>query len=262
MYCFNGLLVNQFSITTQNRAFSYGDGFFETLLVKDWKVQYLELHLQRILSAIEAYGFEGNFLDINSFNTKIQSLVQANNLPNSRVKIYFWRDSQGLYLPESDTFSYLIETKELKSNLLTQLNVGISQDWKIHPNQLSGFKPLGASLYVMAAREARKNNWDDIILLNTKEKIVESSRSNVFWVDDNECFFTPHLSTGCIKGIRRQIILEALKSKNLKVIELEADQKELHEAKSIFLTNVSGCFVVDCFEGKKLQHIDLSRFCL
>ncbi len=258
IYNHNGSLVSDFRLEPQNRAFAYGDGFFESIIAKNTGCLFLDLHLKRILDGLKAYEFEGGFMSIDELNQAIQQLMKANSLTEARAKIYFWRESKGLYLPYDNFFSYLIEVRPLLINPTAALHVGISEDWRVQPNKLSGFKSMSSIVYVMAAKEARQKNWDDIILLDHKERIVESSRSNVFWINEKDTIFTPELSLGCIRGIRRRVVIDKLRAKNLKIIEISAYKEELAQAKSIFLTNVSGCYNIDYFEGNKLQHTDLS----
>ncbi len=53
MINFNGDLrtENEFSLSSNNRAFKYGDGLFETIKVENGRVVFLEDHYFRLMSS-------------------------------------------------------------------------------------------------------------------------------------------------------------------------------------------------------------------
>ena len=103
-------------------------------------------------------------------------------------------------------------------------------------------------MYVLAAQLAKKEGWDECILLNDSESISEAIHSNVFLVK-GEKIITPHLDSGCVNGVMRAYVISMLDDANFEEREVEA--KELEEADEILLTNaVRGIQWVREFNGK------------
>ena len=85
----------------------------------------------------------------------------------------------------------------------------------------------------MARIEAEERELFDVILLNEKKEISETSSANIFWQKDNK-IYTPALSTGIVAGTVREEFI-----KNNEVFEVTEGIKELIDADEIFMTNVN-----------------------
>ena len=232
------LMFNQFK-----RAVNFGDGFFETIRVINGKEMFFEDHFTRIKSGL-------NFLKIdypNSFNfnflkQEIHSLLEINNIDaGGRIKIYFFRSGLGTYKPLSNEISYVIETIRLNSNFY-ELNrkgylVSIFNEYKKQINNLSSFKTSNSLLYILASLFAEQNNFNDSLILNENNFIIESSNSNIFLLH-NQKIITPPLTSGCIKGIMRNVIFNLLKELNIEILERNITERDLEISDEIFLTNV------------------------
>lgn len=73
--------------------------------------------------------------------------------------------------------------------------------------------------------------------MNENSNIIESSNSNIFlWL--NQKIITPPLSSGCIAGIMRKVIINILIELNIEIVERDITQKDLEMSNEIFLTNV------------------------
>ena len=95
MINFNGSILSQDSnILTQNRAFLYGDGVFETVKIINNKILFLEDHYFRLMSSMRVVRMEipMNFT-MEYFEEQILSVVNANSLSaSSRARITVYRN--------------------------------------------------------------------------------------------------------------------------------------------------------------------------
>lgn len=229
-----------------NRSFKYGDGIFESLRVIDHKVVFLREHVERLEKSFEILGFEqpinfsAQWLEKEILNHLASDMIDANP-QNWRVRISFWRNAEGLYFPENNRVSWSIESSLLDSKFY-QLNengfkIGIYNDVKISTDILSGIKSCSALPYVMTAIHKNKMGWNEALVLNTNDRIAESSSSNIFVLKANT-LFTPSEAEGPILGICRRLILETASEIGLTVMETQLDRKDLIEADEIWLTNI------------------------
>ena len=88
----------------------------------------------------------------------------------------------------------------------------------------------------MAALFAKKEKWNDAILLNTDGRLCDTTIANIFLIKD-EMVYTPALTEGCIAGVMRRNLIEKLTAANYKLVEGKLSVDELLDADEVFLTN-------------------------
>lgn len=236
------LAEENISLPPDNRAFLYGDGFFETMLGHSGKVKYLNYHLSRIRAALKSVWIEPpEELDYEQCAEIIHNLFRKNNIHAfAKVKIHAWRKKGGNYLPHNSDCHLLATIREIsRPPTGFKRQVCFSEKVKNQWSQISRFKSSSAQNYILAALEMKANQADEIIISDNQENISECLVSNIFWVKDGE-FFTPSLQTGCVEGISRKVIIEELASRKIPLKEVIASQEDLLAADSIFCTNATG----------------------
>ncbi len=229
-------------LSQENRGFSYGDGFFETISIINGVPRFLDKHLNRLHAAAEQLKFEAlDILDFEKIIKGMEILQELNNMKqHAKLKLMMWRNSQGLYSPDRGKPDILMTLSPLEIPGLVIIDkVGISDDIVNFPSPFSRFKTMSAIKYVMAGIEKKEKNLDEIILLDWRGFISEALVSNIFWKKDNT-YYTPPLSTGCIDGIMRAWLTEELKSRGYDVLEKLSKTSEFMDAESIFTTNALG----------------------
>lgn len=233
---------NQATITRDNRAFRFGDGFFESLRVMNGKPLFVENHFARILDTVKALKIKPaeNFT-VELLTSQIQGLLTRNNIhAGGRVRITFFRKSTGFYLAKHDDLGYYIEAEAMPDNEFklnpTGKTVDIFTEFKKDINKLSIYKTLNAQLYVMAALYAREKGIDESLIQNTKFSIIESTSSNMFIVS-NGVLYTPTLEDGCTAGTMRMNIINLALDNKIKVYECTLNPQNLLSADEMFLTN-------------------------
>lgn len=78
----------------------------------------------------------------------------------------------------------------------------------------------------------------EVLLLNDRKQITEGSRSNVFFLDKDNCLITPP-EQDILPGITRKYVLEICKQKELEVIHRPIHLEELSEMKACFISGTS-----------------------
>lgn len=245
MINFNGSLVGQNdNILTQNRAFLYGDGVFETVKIVNNKVLFLEDHYFRLMASMRVVRMEipMNFT-MENLEEQILNLVKYNTIPESaRARITVFRNDGGLYLPKTNEVSYLIHATPLE-NAAYSLNtasyeVDLYKDFYITKQLLSSIKTTNKLINVTGSIFAHENGLDNCILLNDTKNVAEALQGNLFMVQGNK-LITPPVSEGCLNGVmRKQILALAKKIESIEVVEEIISTFDLQKADELFLTNV------------------------
>lgn len=245
MINFNGNIVEQNdNILTQNRAFLYGDGVFETLKIVNNKILFLEDHYFRLMASMRVVRMEipMNFT-MEFLEEQVLSLVQQNEISASaRARITVFRNDGGLYLPKTNEVSYLIHATTLE-NVVYALNraeyeVDLYKDFYVTKQLLSSIKTTNKLINVTGSIFAHENGLANCLLINDTKNVVEALQGNLFMVVGKK-LITPPISEGCLNGVmRKQILALAKKVEGIEVQEEIISPFDLQKADELFLTNV------------------------
>tara|TARA_R110002073_G_scaffold310642_2_gene481427 strand:- start:4887 stop:5732 length:846 start_codon:yes stop_codon:yes gene_type:complete len=233
------------SLSINNRGFNYGDAVFETIKISHSKILFWEDHYFRLMASMRILRMEIPMsFTLEFLESEILKLVEANSqLQQSiRVKLIVFRESGGLYTPNTNNVSYLITSKPLNDNFYqfndSTYRVDLYKDHYLPPSLLSTLKSNNRLINVVGSIFAKENRLDNCLLLNTNKNVVEALNSNIFLVK-GELIKTPPLSDGCIKGIMRKQIIEIIKLiPEYTIEEASISPFELQQADELFLTNV------------------------
>ncbi|TDE07828.1 aminotransferase class IV [Flavobacterium sandaracinum] len=245
MINFNGTIVSQDdNILTENRAFLYGDGVFETVKIINNKILFLEDHYFRLMSSMRVVRMEipMNFT-MEYLEEQILSVVATNGCSASaRARITVYRNDGGYYLPQNNTISFLIHSQPLENTLYAiekkNYEVDLYKDFYITKQLLSSIKTTNKIINITGSIFADENGLDNCLLLNDSKNVVEALQGNLFMLVGNK-LITPPVSEGCLNGVmRRQILNLAKKIGNLEVKEAVISPFDLQKADELFVTNV------------------------
>ena len=245
MINFNGSILSQDSnILTQNRAFLYGDGVFETVKIINNKILFLEDHYFRLMSSMRVVRMEipMNFT-MEYFEEQILSVVSANSLSaSSRARITVYRNDGGYYLPLNNTVSFLIHAVSIQNTSYSiekqHYEVDLYKDFYVTKQLLSSIKTTNKIINITGSVFANENGLDNCLLLNDSKNVVEALQGNIFMLLGSK-LITPPISEGCLNGVmRKQILNLAKKLEKLEVVEEPISPFDLQKADELFITNV------------------------
>lgn len=255
----NGTFVaaDQPLFTARNRAFSYGDAIFETIRFTYHKPQFLKEHLVRLNQGMNLFKMQSNTpLDETFVETAITELAKKNNIgSDGRIRFTVYRNDGGLYTPENNTVSYLIEAYPLEEKGYT-LNpkgymVDVYTELKKAIGPLSSLKTANSAVYIMAGIYKNLHSLDECILINDKGNITEAISSNLFAVK-NGVLYTSPIADGCVNGVMRKKVIEIAQANRIAVYEMSITQSVLLGADELFLTNaVNGIRWIVAYKQKR-----------
>ncbi len=225
-----------------SRGLRYGDGLFETLKMLDGKIIFEDDHLERLRKGLEVLQFEvTKHFSPSSLAASIKELAKKNNCEKAgRIRVNVFRGDGGLYDPVNHYPNYIIEAIPLTASL-TGLNsnglvTGIYAEAFKSCDLLSNLKHNNFLVYAMAALQAKKEKWNDAIVLNNHGRIADSTIANVFMIKGTE-IFTPALTEGCIAGVVRQNLISFLQQYHYSIVETAITTDMLWQADEVFFTN-------------------------
>ena len=222
--------------TSSNRAFRYGDALFESIRMFEGKMPFLELHYDRLKKGMDLLNLEYPGLTIRFIQDAIRLLIPKEI--NARIRLQLFRKGAGLYTPQNNTSSLLIEWSPLSESQFqahpTGISAGLYQPTDFSFPSSAHIKTANALPYILAAQERLKRQLDDLLILNEKGLLVEACASNVI-LETPEAFIA---SPYGIQGTLQRWILEH--SNNLLGATIQVrdiSKSDIFKAKALFLTN-------------------------
>jgi len=210
--------------------------------MKNSQLQFADEHFSRLWNGMQLlqFGIPKHFTTDVLLN-QIKIIAEKNDcLQSARIRLSVFRGEGGLYDAVNHFPNYIIEAWPLLAEHdqwnSNGLIMGIYNEAKKSCDLLSNLKHNNYLPSVMAALHAKKEKWNDAIILNSFNRVCESTIANIFLIKD-KVIYTPALSEGCVAGVMRKFILEKLKTLEFKVEEKEIDVTFLLDADEVFLTN-------------------------
>ncbi len=229
-------------ILPDNRAFRYGDGFFETMKMINGKIMLDDYHFERLYATLDLFQFLHTTYFTPDYLREYSRLLAKKNYHHkqARVRITIFRGEGGLYDVENHFPHHLIQTWQLNpaNNVLNEngLVTAIYRDAKKNYDLFSPAKSNNYLGYAMGAIWAKKQKLNDVILLNSFGRVADATIANVFIVKDG-MVKTPALTEGPVNGVMRRYLLEMMRNENIPVEEGQITQEEMEQASELFLTN-------------------------
>jgi branched-chain amino acid aminotransferase len=245
MVNFNGTIISQNDCKwSQNRAFLYGDGVFETVKIVNSKILFLEDHYFRLMASMRVLRMEiPMHFTMEFLEEEIITLALKNEISSSaRARITVFRNDGGYYLPQNQSVSYVIQVVSSENSHYCiedkKYEVDLYKDFYISKQLLSSIKTTNKIINITGSIFASENGLDNCILLNDSKNVAEALQGNIFMVQGNK-LITPPISEGCLNGImRKQILQIAKKIENIEVLEEVISPFDLQKADELFVTNV------------------------
>lgn len=240
----NGKLIRRETpaLRVDNRAFRYGDGFFETMRMEAGNILRWKFHAERFLNSMALLRYPTpEYYSPDFFMQEISDLAKANNLSMAaRVRLTIFRGNGSLKENFGVMPEYIIEIDPLDHSpgewQAKGLSIGIFPDVQKYCDKYAQLKSNNFLPYSLASIFAAENKWHDAILLNNHGRICDSTIANVFTIKDGKVY-TPPLAEGCIAGTFRKYLINRLPLLGMEVIEMPLHESDLLEADEIFLTN-------------------------
>ncbi len=223
-------------IDHQDRAFHYGDGLFETMLLTGGQINYWPEHYTRLRNSAERLSIQCP--DKNWFEENLLPYIDLNQ--NLIIKIILSRGSggRGLSLPdELDSNIYIFKYPKASNSNSKLIKAVFSEITLPRNNNLSGLKHLNRLDYILATLELKKRpGFNEAVLSDTDGQVIEGIINNLFFVKNNT-ICTPDLKTSGVNGIMRQLILKKLKQLKKDVKIDLFNRQDVISADECFLCN-------------------------
>lgn len=167
------------------------------------------------------------------------ALARANAHPESVARIAFVKNHGGLWAeaegrPETDL---LIFTRELVPWPATQ-KLMLEPSGIFAAGHYAGVKMLSWVSHAAVLARAHAQGVDDALLTNENGHLAECTSANIFLVRAGKVL-TPPLSSGCLAGITREVLLEIAPAGGIEICEQKLTVEDLTGADEVFISSTT-----------------------
>jgi branched-chain amino acid aminotransferase len=215
-----------------------GWGIFSTVRVADGVLFAWERHWARMSRDAAALHVPVP-CDSESIRRDLLRLVEANRAFNSTLRVVVVRNRGGMWEgPGSGRPSDIVALTADSKNWGAGVRLRPVPQARHAACQFAGTKILSWAMNLTWLEEAQAAGFDEVILLNERGRVSECTSANVFMAVGNQVF-TPPLSSGCLPGITRELLLSDVRAHGFAVCEKDIEPAELHAADDVFITSTT-----------------------
>jgi 4-amino-4-deoxychorismate lyase len=229
------------SVPAHDRGLQYGDGLFETILVRRRIPRFLEAHLARLTLGCDRLGIRIHEY-LASLRAEIREMTAiAPELAVIKIVVTRGSATRRGYAPLGNESTRRIVSlwpaAPLPAATLDGVDLGLAAGRVASNPQLAGIKHLCRLENVLALRDAEQAGFFDALLRDADGNLVSGAMSNLFIVKDRH-LRTPRIEQAGVAGVLRSIVLREARRLGLDATEDLLTLTDLASADEVFITNV------------------------
>jgi len=227
------------SLTAGQVGLLSGWGVFSTLRVVEGVPFAFERHWARLTRDAGSLHIPLPH-DPESVRRKLMELIEANRAERSTLRLVVVRNCGGLWEgprpsgPPSDLIALTADSKDWGAGV----KLAYVKQARHAASPFTGTKILSWAMNLTWMEAAQARGFDEVILLNERGEVAECTSANIFMAAGKQVF-TPPLSAGCLPGITRELLLEAIRVPGIRITEKTILPAELESADEVFITSTT-----------------------
>jgi branched-subunit amino acid aminotransferase/4-amino-4-deoxychorismate lyase len=238
--CHNGrfLPVEEVRLSPGQAGLLSGWGLFTTIRIIEGLPFAFERHWQRLTRDAERTYCPFPFEE-RTVRAQLCEVLRSNKVQEGCARIYaihnefgIWRSDEGF--PQADL---LIYSSGLPAHR-DRARLGLREHGRHAGSPLAGVKVTSWLNNLWCLQEAQKEGFDEVVLLNERGEVSECTAANIFCVRRGRVL-TPPLSSGCLAGITRSVLLEIGPSIGIPVEESTLFPDDLYAAEEVFISSTN-----------------------
>jgi branched-chain amino acid aminotransferase len=215
-----------------------GWGLFTTLRVFDGVPFAFERHWRRLEKDAALTHLPFPF-DAENVRAQLDEVLRANQVREGTARIYivynqvgFWQSEEPM--PPVDLIIYSAGLPSYRE----PVRLGRRAEGRHAASPLAGVKTTAWLNNVWNLYEAQQSGWDEVVLLNERGEVAECTAANIFCVRGGKVL-TPPLSSGCLAGVTRSLLLEIGPQTGVPVEEATLKPEDLYSADEVFISSTN-----------------------
>jgi branched-chain amino acid aminotransferase len=225
------------AVSALDHGLTVGDGVFETLKVVDGEPFALTRHLRRLATSAAGLGLVPP--DAAALREGMAAVLQAGEpIGFGRLRLTMTGGHGPLGSDRGDaTPTYVVVASPVPRPEASTV-VSVVPWTRNERSAVAGLKTTSYAENVVALAHARRQGASEALFTNTRGHLCEGTGSNVF-VAVGGRLVTPPLSSGCLAGITRELLVEWAIDDGIEVVEAELGLDDLRAATEVLLTSTT-----------------------
>ncbi len=241
-----------------DHGLTVGDGVFETCKVQDGEVFALTRHLRRLVRSLEILGLAPP-AETRVREAVAQTVAAAGPVPFGRLRITVTGGAGPLGSdrgPAGPTLLIALSAATAWPERIAAVTVPWTRN---ETSAAAGAKTTSYAENVIALQAAHARGAHEALLANTKGMLCEGTGSNIF-VAVQDRLLTPPLTSGCLAGVTRGLLLEWATEEGFPAAESDLPFDILDTADDVVLTSSTrDVQPVAVLDGRELPGGELGR---
>ncbi len=215
-----------------------GWGLFTTIRIIEGIPFEFERHWNRLTRDADRTHCPFPF-DPAVVRNQLADVLQANKVKEGCARIYaiynypgFWRSSE-----DFQSVDLLVCSADLPP-YRDLVRLSVREHGRHAASPLAGVKVTSWLNNVWNLYEAQQAGWDEVILLNERGEVAECTAANIFCARQGSVF-TPPLSSGCLEGVTRSVLLDIGPCAGIPVEERTLFPEDLYSADEVFISSTN-----------------------
>jgi branched-chain amino acid aminotransferase len=215
-----------------------GWGLFTTLRIFEGQAFAYERHWRRLEKDAAKIRLPFRF-DAATVRQQLAELLAANGVAEGTARIYLIYNHVGFWQSDERTpdVDLILCTAGLPPHS-DSARLVVAEHGRHAASPLAGVKTTAWLNNVWHLAEAQKAGWTEVILLNERGEVAECTSANIFCVQGG-AVFTPPLSSGCLEGVTRSVLLETAPRAGVSLSEKTLILDDLYAAEEVFITSTN-----------------------
>ena len=255
------VLTEKAQVPITTHAIHYGTSIFEGIKAywngKNLHVFRLDEHVKRFRKSGQFYNISLNYSD-KIISDAIIGICKKNKIKKScYIRPFYFIGDYGinLHVTEKAPTNVAIFTFPF-GDLFNKngITAGIVSWRKFSDASTPTQAKMGGNYLnsIIATQEAKRNGFDEAILLDHNGNVSEAPGENIFVVRDGQ-LLTPSLASSALEGITRDAVIKIAKDLDIDFIERDIARSELTISDEIFLTGTAAEIIpIISMDSKKI----------
>jgi branched-chain amino acid aminotransferase len=255
------VLTEKAKVPITTHAIHYGTSIFEGIRAywngKNLHVFRLDEHVKRFRKSGQFYNISLNYSD-KVISDAIIGICKKNNIKKScYIRPFYFVGDYGinLHVTEKAPTNVAIFTFPF-GDLFNKngITAGVVSWRKFSDASTPTQAKMGGNYLnsIIATQEAKRNGFDEAILLDHNGNVSEAPGENIFVVRDGQ-LLTPSLASSALEGITRDAVIKIAKDLDIDFIERDIARSELTISDEIFLTGTAAEIIpIISMDSKKI----------
>jgi len=230
--------IEQVRLSPGQSGLMSGWGLFTTMRVIEGIPFAFERHWMRLARDAQRTHCPFPF-DEEKVRGQLGEVLQANQVREGCARIYviynhpsLWRSDEDL--PSADLLMCSAGLPPHKE----PVRLAVREHGRHAASPLAGVKVTSWLNNVWNLYEAQQAGYDEVVLLNERGEVAECTAANIFCVRGGRVA-TPPLSSGCLEGVTRGIVLEIGPQAGVPVEERTLYPEDLYSADEVLISSTN-----------------------